>query len=280
MLILGVDPSSTSTGWALLAPKDGEYKLAAHGSYSPNKMAEKRLDADKYLIAGDEIVNVLKRLGCNDKIVMSGTEYSAYVAPSKRSMEVLVSVCMTIRYSLWAFTGIKPVIVHPPSWQSLIGAKKGKSKEASRRLAKRLYGAIPASQDACDAIAVAHWTATVRAYCDREYISDRLRRFEDGITDSDLLFKMGRGEVWGFRGEVSARENDPPRDRRLAHRHLAESAERYEKALAAHRKDIGLPPFSQVKIDGSKRVGCPRPGRGNLTDEFDGISRLFKENFK
>ena len=240
--ILGFDPSAANTGWALLAPKDGFWDIAGYGSFSPKRMAAKDLKEfcepeDIYRRAGDEAIKLIKALDLYDGRMLSnchvGIEKVAFFALNKQSMAVGISTGVAIQIALWNARGIPAIPVVPTAWQAPIRVKGWSTKECSAFLAQAVYNVQDAPEDACDAIAVAHYIAHHRGYMD--FIDETIGRLEAGVAP-DIMPALGRKAVEAAKRAILT----APRGSRRLSKAFVKAHEEYVAALKNHRKLKGL----------------------------------------
>lgn len=258
--VLGVDPSAKCTGWALLAACRGEYDLAAYGAFSPDKLAAHDIDSrhSRFERAAEAVTELVAKYGLDRHNTVAGVEHAAIGLISARSMEVVLSAVMSAKIAL-SLQGIAVRSVYPASWQALIRIKGYDSKECSDLMVRDVYGVTGLSEDICDAVAIAHWTAIMSN--EKPYLGDIYRKLEEGVAD-ESLYKLGRklvDELYRKRYNSEL----PKKERHAVSKAFVAACETYRDNLEKFRKAEGLAPQTKVRIDGNSR-----PKSSEQTEEW------------
>lgn len=250
MYVLGIDPSAKCVGWGLLASDGVEYDLAAWGTFSPDKLASGYPDEkhDRFRVMAWELEKLLDKYGLTSENTLAGVEHAAIGLVSARAMEVVLSAVMTAK-TVFAMDRIPVMSVYPASWQALVRVKGYSTKECSELLVRDVYGKTGLPEDACDAIAIAHWAAIMSM--ERPFIGDVYRKLEEGIS-VERLYQVGRKEVDDLWNKRNDRTLDKKQQRALS-KQFIEACATYRKNLEELRRDESLIPQSKVKIDGNAK---------------------------
>lgn len=145
MTYLGIDPSTTSTGFVMLR-KDG---LVVHAeAHKPKKLtgiarAETHADA---------LLQVLGKYGAPDVVAIE----TPFTSRNPKTFALLVEVQTLLRYVLFK-RKIDTVLVQPTVLKKWVGvkAKKGAGKDPVRSAVKEMYGFGHAVDDVVDAYVLA-----------------------------------------------------------------------------------------------------------------------------
>lgn len=267
-IVIGIDPSTTNVGWAVLAPVSGEYQLAGCGSFSPGKRL--RWPPQKDIEAYDRIRSAYRALatfipaihdGTNRRYV-AGIEQVTFMMVSLQAMATGASMSAVSAAAFWE-SGADTLPVTPTSWQSMIKAPGLSTKERSKLLATTLYGAPHTiDEDTADAIAIAHYTAHHRGYMN--FIDQEIATLEIGVNEHSANM-LGRAAVEGAKGAI-LRASKP--SRKLSKAFIVARND-YVAALQNFRKREALPPKTKAKIDPTKKPRASlQPGVHETLDEL------------
>jgi hypothetical protein len=270
MIILGLDPGSEKTGWACLAPKSGQYALAAQGKFSPNRIADKT-GADRYKATFDMTCWIIRSLGLqpNDSYVVVEHAAMGFVPGggiNLNKLEVTVSIGVSLRSAGWA-NKIPVLDVYPNSWIAMIRPPGHGSKASSRLLTEQEYGGMGLSEDICDAVAQAHWGSHMAK--GKLFIDNKTRLLEEGFSDEEL-YKLGRKLAEGAYERVFFNRNTITKEES---QNFIKQLREYQERLVTSRKLKRLAPQSKAKIAGH----LPARIEKKTNDQFDRIAKAFEK---
>lgn len=169
MNFLGIDPSTASSGYAVLSDK---YELIAYGTIKPNK---------KKLTVGQQALMQYSKL-CQ---VIEETEVKAILMEDQHgglNKDTLKKLARTSGYMI-LLSGqydLPLEILHPSSWRKVVHGKGNAKKEDTLNWANETFGLEleEKDNDIADAIGIA-WTAVT-------HFADELMNMTGGANNEDL----------------------------------------------------------------------------------------------
>lgn len=149
MIIMGIDSSTTSTGWAIIDTKlSGNSRLMAHGTIKPNS---KLKTTNRIIHIGKELKEIIRSWEPEFIVIEEINVFRN--AKSTRGLVgliVYIEIILELRQALYT-------VLTPSQWRKLVGikgARRDELKQASIEFVKNKY-AEAVNDDEGDAICIA-----------------------------------------------------------------------------------------------------------------------------
>lgn len=153
MVVMGVDSSTSSTGWAIIYEKDGEVELLKYGSIKPKGKNVIR----KIITILDELKKI-RRVNNPELVVIEDLSVSRNMRSTKVLAGLLIAIEIDLERANYLVQELKP-----SEWRKLAGIKGRKREEQKTNSIQHVWDRYHklVNDDEADAICIAEAGCTL-----------------------------------------------------------------------------------------------------------------------
>lgn len=158
MVVMGIDSSTSSTGWAILYEQDGEIELVKYGSIKP----EGKNTIRKIITILDELKKI-RRENDPEMVVIEDLNVSRNMRSTKVLAGLLIAIEIDLERAHYLVQELKP-----SEWRKLTGIKGRKREEQKKNSIQHVWDKYHkiVNDDEADAICIAEAGTTLEVLYD------------------------------------------------------------------------------------------------------------------
>lgn len=158
MVIMGVDSSTSSTGWAILYEQDGEIELVKYGSIKP-----KGKNTIRRLITILDELKKIRRVNNPEIVVIEDLNVSRNMKSTKVLAGLLIAIEIDLERANYLVQELKP-----SEWRKRVGIKGRRREEQKKNSIQHVWDKYHklVNEDEADAICIAEAGTTLEVLYD------------------------------------------------------------------------------------------------------------------